>query len=266
MENGPRYKRGGPCPTGVQIPPCAPSLSGVCSSTGRAPACEAGGRGIVPHQSPPDDRSGPCVCGGRSLTSGWVLVNVLGRWPSGRWRAQPRCLYPPVASQVRVLPVLPIHPRSGCSAGRLARLAGGQEVTGSNPVIPTVCPFGHCGCGFRSVSSSSLGSRLPWVRRFRAVGLVCGRSSIGSEHQASNLGVAGSSPADRAASPEATFSGCGSVWLERHVRDVEAASSNLAIPTLHRSLGVSSHVLCSMFLSPTVGRRFTRPTRREHFR
>ena len=30
-------------------------------------------------------------------------------------------------------------------------------------------------------------------------------------------------------------SGCGSVWLERHLREVEAASSNLVTPTKQHS-------------------------------
>ena len=33
------------------------------------------------------------------------------------------------------------------------------------------------------------------------------------------------------------ISGCGSVWLERRVRDAEAASSNLVTPTYDEALG-----------------------------
>ena len=35
----------------------------------------------------------------------------------------------------------------------------------------------------------------------------------------------------------AFVSGCGSVWLERRVRDAEAASSNLVTPTYDEALG-----------------------------
>ena len=38
-------------------------------------------------------------------------------------------------------------------------------------------------------------------------------------------------------SPLAT--GCGSVWLERSVRDAEAARSNRAIPTIKKQTGSS---------------------------
>lgn len=79
-----------------------------------------------------------------------------------------------VASQVRLLPVLLFTRESGCGVVWLARLAGGQEVTGSNPVIPTLPRVGHCGCGFRSVSSSSLGSRLPWDGAIAPVGSFAG--------------------------------------------------------------------------------------------
>lgn len=43
------------------------------------------------------------------------------------------------------------------------------------------------------------------------------------------------------------MTGCGSVWLERRVRDAEAASSNLVTPTGHyeRSLVIARLLLAN---------------------
>ncbi len=48
------------------------------------------------------------------------------------------------------------------------------------------------------------------------------------------------------------ISGCGSVWLERHLREVEAASSNLVTPIYQTTEIPQNSWFCGIFASSSL--------------